>query len=146
MKLRICFVVWPPVMEYISDIVNDVKKEFDFISYNEFKFPEYFSWMEVMNTVYGDPLDRVTVKRYQKAEGFEGYDKKVGVIVFDVLNPSYKKKGGKKAIVEVHDLKKYWRDEKFKKIPRWLIVHSTEATEETENLLRSVRGYKNENN
>jgi hypothetical protein len=144
MKLKICFVIWPPIIEYIPDIVKDIKKEFEFISCSIFEFPEKYNWFEIMNIIYNDPLDRITVKRHQKADGFEGFVKKVGVVIFNVVDPSYKKKGGKIVLVEVHDLKKYWRDDKFKKIPRWLIVHSTESTDETEKLLENVKRYTKE--
>lgn len=141
MKLRVCFVIWPPMIKYTSDIVSDIKKEFEFLSCSLFEFSDKYNWFEVMSIIYNDPLDRVTIKRHKKADGFEGYDKKVGLVLFNVSNPSYRKKGGKTVLADVHDLKKYWRDDKFKKIPRWLIVHSTESTEETNDLLENIRKY-----
>jgi hypothetical protein len=127
------------VVNKSSEIIEMVKDKFDFISYNEYNFSEEYSWLEIINVVYIEPLDRVTVKRHKKADGFKGYSKVIGVIEFGASNSNRNLKNSKDVLTSVHDLKYYLRDKKFPDIPRWLIAHSTESTEETEILLDNLK-------
>lgn len=141
MKQKICFIVWPPANKYVQEVIAVIKEKYKVISFGVFEFPETQGWASIVNMIYNQPIDSVTVKRYKKAEGLEGYDKKLNVIVFEIVNPKYKKKKGKEEIIQTNELKKVLRDEVFTDLPRWYVVHSTETTEETEEVLKIFNSY-----
>ena len=144
MKQDIIYIVWPPAMKFMSDIIKEVGKKFKIKSYSIIKLEETTTWLEIVNLVYNRPVDQVTVKRYKKAEGLEDYPKELGVIQVEVVDLSTRKKGGRRILSAVHDVKDYLRDKKYAGIiPRWYVVHSTESTEETEETLNNFDLYKN---
>jgi hypothetical protein len=142
---KACIVLWPAVVEHAEEIIDMVKERFEFTSYKTHTFPETYSWLQIINIVYVKPIDQKTVKRHKKAESFEEgeYSKIIGIIEFDVASDSERNlKNKQQVLTSVHKLKYYLRDKKYPHIPRWLIAHSTESTEETQEFLNNLDRYK----
>lgn len=126
---KVSFIVWPPALEYTDDIITEVTKNFDFISYKLFSFSSKYTWSEIINMVYCDELDRVTVKRHKKAQGLDIYKKEIGMITFNV-----------RSTADILNMKESFR-RKFTNINRWHIVHSTDSVEETKLTLHYLNKY-----
>ncbi len=144
MTQRASLVLWPAAVGHAPEIIDMIKDRFDFVSYKTHRFPETYSWLQIINVVYVKPLDQETVKRYKKAESFAagGYSKIIGIIEFNLPSGSERNlKNKQQVLTSVHDLKYYLRDEKYPHIPRWLIAHSTESTEETEEFLNNLKDH-----